>query len=264
MSTVQALQRGLEVLTAVAKSHEPIGVSEVGRLLDINKASVSRFLATLAELDFVEKDPKSGKYRIGAATLGLVPRKTFESELISRAQSHLEAIRDLTDETVGLYVRDGLDRVCIHSVESRQELRRNLRLGDRNRLTLGSTGRAFLAFMPSSEATSLVESIGLTKETPQTTVDYAKYIDELAEVRKRGAAMTISQTILGVSGLSLPVLDANGRALAVVSISGPSARWTLQRMEAVVDRCKDRTKQIATELGLGNAQQSAQSAVSAT
>ena len=94
------------------------------------------------------------------------------------------------------------------------------------------------------------EAIGLTQETPQTTVDYTAYMKELEEVRRRGAAMTISQTILGVSGLSLPVLDANNRALAVVSISGPSARWTLAQMEAVVDECKRRAQLIARELGL--------------
>lgn len=250
MSTIQALERGLQVLTAVARSPEPVGVSEVGRMLDINKASVSRFLATLATLRFVEKDPQSGKYRLGPAALGLVPRQTFESELISRAQKHLEAIRDLTDETVGLYIRDGLDRVCIHSVDSTQELRRNLKLGGRNRLTSGSTGRAFLAFMPSQEAQSLIQAIGLTQETPKTTVDYSAYMTELAQVRDQGAAMTISQTILGVSGLSLPVLDANNRAVAVVSISGPSARWTPNQMEAVVEECKRRALQIADELGM--------------
>jgi len=250
MKSVQTLARGLDVLTAVATSTQPIGVSDVSRVLDINKASVARFLATLAEKRFVERDQASGRYCLGPAALGLVPRQTFESELIARAQKYLEATRDLTTETVGLYLREGLDRVCVHSVESKQELRRSLRAGDRKRLTLGSTGRTFLAFMPSREAQSVIDVIGLTPETPQTTVDRAAFLAELADIRKRGAAMTFGQTILGVAGLSIPVLDANERAVAVVSISGPSGRWTPNQMDAVVEKCKHHGRLIAAELGL--------------
>lgn len=252
MKGVQTLERGLDVLTAVSASAEPVGVSEVSRMLSINKASVARFLATLAAKRFVERDPVSGKYRLGAAALRLVPRQTFESELIARAQKHLEAIRDLTAETVGLYIREGLDRVCVHSVESEQELRRSLRAGYRKRLTLGSTGRAFLAFMPRREALKVIDAIGLTQETPRTTVDRTAFLAELADIRRRGAAMTSGQTILGVSGLSIPVLDANGRAVAVVSVSGPSGRWTSIQMNAVVEECKDRAQLLALELGLTN------------
>lgn len=248
MQSIQTLDRGLDVLLEIASSPEPLGVNEVSRRLDVNKASVARFLATLARRRFVERDEQSGKYKVGPQSLTLVSRNTFQAELVSRAQRHMEELRDLTGETVGLYLREGLDRVCIHSVESNQELRRSLRVGDRKRLTLGSTGRVFLAFMPLDEARRLVDICGLTKLTPQTTVDEDKYFAELEEIRRRGAAMTVGQTIMRVSGLSVPVLDGNGTAVAVISVSGPSTRWTPAQMEAVLSRARGCGQAVARDL----------------
>ena len=53
---LQSVRRALRALELISE-HGELGVTELGRKLDVHKATASRLIATLAERGFVERDP---------------------------------------------------------------------------------------------------------------------------------------------------------------------------------------------------------------
>jgi len=104
------------------------------------------------------------------------------------ARPVLERLRDDSGESVQLYVRDGDERVCLVSLESRHELRTIVAEGARLPLAAGSAGR-------------------LLRGEP---VDGSW----VASVEERAP---------GVASVSAPVL-VGGAVVAAVGISGPVER----------------------------------------
>ena len=67
----QSLERGLAVL-ALFKSGQPLmGVSEIGRALDLSRSTAHRYVATLAALGYLQQDRESKRYRLGPRVLDL-------------------------------------------------------------------------------------------------------------------------------------------------------------------------------------------------
>ena len=107
------------------------------------------------------------------------------------ARPALERLSHVTGESVQLYVRRGDDRLCVAALESPNELRTIVPVGARLPLDRGSAG---------------------------------KVLGEDAAVLRRGWAESVAERAPGVASVSAPVIDAEGRVRAAVSVSGPIER----------------------------------------
>ncbi|MEL7154013.1 MAG: helix-turn-helix domain-containing protein [Pseudomonadota bacterium] len=79
MSTVD---KALGILDLFSESRPSIGLSEVARLLNKDKASVQRYLVALLKRGFLDQDPVSKLYHLGPAMhrLALVREQTYPIE----------------------------------------------------------------------------------------------------------------------------------------------------------------------------------------
>ena len=68
MSTVD---KALGVLALFSETRMSLGLSEAARLLDWDKATVQRYLASLEGQGFLEKDPLTRAYHLGPAVTRL-------------------------------------------------------------------------------------------------------------------------------------------------------------------------------------------------
>ena len=64
-------------------------------------------------------------------------------------------------------------------------------------------------------------------------------VDDAELIRSRGYATSIDELEVGLSAISAPVLDADGAAIAALSISGPTARLTAERIEELAPLLRD-------------------------
>lgn len=109
------------------------------------------------------------------------------------ARPALEALSHATGESVQLFVRRGDRRLCVAALESPNELRTIVPVGAWLPLDRGSAG---------------------------------KVLSEEAAVLRRGWAESVAEREPGVASVSAPVVDAEGRVRAAVSVSGPIQRTT--------------------------------------
>ena len=72
--------------------------------------------------------------------------------------------------------------------------------------------------------------MALPRETPRTITDRGRLEDELNEIRSLGYAVDDEEHALGLRCVAAPLFDELGRAVAAVSVSGPSARIPVDRL----------------------------------
>lgn len=250
MPQVRALQRGVEILFLLLDSERPLRVTDLARETGLPKPTVSRLLGTLAAGGYVLCDPASGLYSVGPEVSRRFVVARLDSPLHARIRDAMRTLRDRSGETVGLWVPVYPDRVCIEQIESHNGLRRVHEIGRRWPLTSGSSGRAYLAFTDDADVERALALRPLQRITPHTIVDRQEFYEALARVREDGYALAVSQTNLGMGGMSAPILGLDGRPIAMLGISGPEPRWGIDSMQAFAPVLLDVTRGLSKSLGV--------------
>ncbi len=247
--TIRTFDRGLDVLFAFGGDRTELGVTDISRRLGLNKATVSRLLRTLARKGVVAENPQTRKYRLTFRLLEIVTNQLQLIDVRTKSLSYVRRLRDVTEETAGLYVASGFDRTCIALEESPLEVRRTTLLGRARPITSGTTGRVLLAYRPPEEVLGILAAQPPPALTPFSIIDSQAFLIALARVREQGYAVGVDQTTIGISGVAAPVFDHTGRVVAALSVSGPSHRWTMERMLAFAASICAAGLELSRELG---------------
>jgi IclR family acetate operon transcriptional repressor len=226
---MQGIERGLQVLEAVA-DHQPVGVGELSRVLGVSKSSVQRNLQGLAAAGWIR--PVVGEYTrwtLTARALTVGQRGSSEGRLREIALEPMRDLRELTNETITLQVREGAAMVVIERVDSHQAVRTVAQLGAISPLPVTSGGLSVMARLPTDEQHRLlVEPV--EQLTPHTITDPDHIRSQLAAAVETGYAVNLAQNRNGVCAVGTAIMDATGhRPLAGLGISIPASRFDEQR-----------------------------------
>jgi len=214
----QSATRVLCVLESVAR-HQPIGVSELARLLGEDKSAVQRAIMTLADEGWIAAAPgATTRWQVTARILAVAHVGHLRHDLRQRARGRLEALRDESGETVLLTVPDTGRFVVIDAVESRQVLRTVPHLGLAVPARGSATGRAILPYMTGSQRHEFLSA-----------ADDAKLQKEFAATRERGYSVSVGDVAEGSTNIAAPVFELDGHAAAAVVVSAPSERLAPDR-----------------------------------
>jgi IclR family acetate operon transcriptional repressor len=228
---VHALVRGLDVLTTVIDSDEPISLATVAKRTGLNRATAYRMLTTLVEAGYLSFDPDEPVYSPGPLTLRYLRGSRLEGALRHRVLPLLNGLAEQSQETVSLMMATWPDLVCIAVVLSPHPVRRHRSVGDVSDMTNSGTGRAYLAYAPEGDIEALLALRPLRPFASGATYTRDMLVDRLADVRDSGYAMAVSETVEGMNGLVAPLFtQLNSRPVAVISVSGPDSRWSSDAM----------------------------------
>jgi IclR family acetate operon transcriptional repressor len=219
---LQSVNRALRALELIAEAGE-LGVSELGRRLDVHKATASRLVATLAERGMVERDPLTEKYRLGFGLIRLAGAAMASMDLVRTARPILEDLADRTRETVNLGVLSGDAVVYIDQVTGTRSIVAVSWVGRRTPLHATSNGKMLLASLDDRERDRLLAG-KLDRTTPATITDPGKLRIQLGEFRARGYATTMEELEEGLNAVAAPIRRADGEVVAALSVSGPAFR----------------------------------------
>jgi IclR family transcriptional regulator, acetate operon repressor len=247
--TLEGLERALDVLMLfTSPGTRSLGVSEIARALDLPKAVVHRILTTLCSRDFLELDAATRRYTLGPSWLVMGSTYAQRVDVRDLAREALVRLSKRTNETTTLSIRHGYHRVYLDQVTPPREVIMSVQVGARFPLHAGSSSKSFLAFLPSEEQADYLESVDLVALTEQTVVDKSLIRDELRIIRERGYAVSFGERQQGAGAVAAPLLDVDGRPVAVVSVCGPAARIQ-GRVQELADELLEETRGLSARLG---------------
>ena len=243
----QAVHRVLRILLCWNEYQPTLTLTEVAKQNGLTLPTAHRMIKALQDEDFLVQDSTSGKYSLGPAVTELarvVLQRGEQDELPIVSLPHLERMRAISGETVGLHLPMADSRTCVAELVSREAIRTATGVGRSYPLPRGAAGKILVAW--SAERLAMAQK--------RSDDDSKELTKELARVVRQGYAVSQGETIPGARAIALPVFASGGIVVAAINVTGPAHRWTKDRMLAVLPELSEEVAQIATQLGYRPAQ----------
>ncbi|MFM2261495.1 MAG: hypothetical protein RI959_171, partial [Pseudomonadota bacterium] len=125
-------------------------------------------------------------------------------------------------------------------------------MGSDARLSCSSSGWAWLATLKDDEALALVAQQGIGQPVdfgPAAPTTLQAVLEAVHTSRQNGYSITTDTYSLGLSAMSAPVRFAEQPAIGVVTIAGPTVRFTPERMQALAADLLATASQLAVASG---------------
>lgn len=248
-NSVYALRRGLSILDTFSGRHGDLGVNEIARIVGMHKSTVSRLCATLENAGYLERDPTSNRFRLGARIYQLAGSASPTTDVRAVARPVMQQLVETSRETATLGAREGGEIVTIDVVEGLNHMRMATRVGMRTQVHASAVAKAILAWMPEADVDAMLKDWPMVRLTPNTITDAADLKSRLHEVRKLGYASDMEELEIGLRCVAAPIRDLHGRVVAGVSISGPRHQMTEEAMRRFGKLVREAGETISARLG---------------
>ncbi len=222
--TIRSVEKVIDILELLAREGHGLALGEIARRLDLNPSTAHHLIATLKQRGLVAQDERTKVYRIGYRLVALVGTFLSSTDLYPAGIGPVEELRDLSGETSYLSVFQAQDVAAIISLVGMNPVQaRRIYRPDKSKLHSTATGKLLLAYMPPERAAALIAASELTPFTPNTIVDPARLLEELAEIRAQGYSRDREEDYVGLECVAVPVFSGSGECVAAVSVSYPVA-----------------------------------------
>ncbi len=200
----KTIDKALRILTELGV-RQPATAAELAGRCGLNRTVAQRLLLTLRQRDFVFKDEQG--YRLSPFLAKLAD--TVQPRLRSASRETMRELADQTGKTVALYVLDGESAVVLQEARGGPAAGVRVRheVGARAPLRESAGGLALLAFGGGPG--------GPGGSDPAAASD-------LEGIAAAGHALTGPPVHPGVVAIAVPVLGADGRAVASQAMLAPS------------------------------------------
>lgn len=228
---ISSVDHALRIATML-QLEGPLTVSQVAERLDVARSTAHRLLAMLVYRDFaVQTDQRA--YRAGPVLELAAHSQSTTSRLRSVALPHMAELVEVVGESANLIVRTGDTARFVASVECSHALR----VGDREGMVFPAqrlTGGLVLLADLSREQVESLYAAERYADRLDDRPDLGRLHRELAKIRANGFALNEGRAERGVVAVGRPVRDADGDAVAGLSLSMPSVRYDRRRLPSWV------------------------------
>lgn len=222
---MQALQRIMAILEVVAARADATA-SVVAEETGLSLSTAARLLNQLTQEHVLTRTHDRG-FAVGLRIVQIARAGSDRFDLRALALPVLEDLRDRTEETTGLHVRVGNQRICIEVAPSRHAVSRVVPVGLALPLPGSATGEILLSGVSQEALGPLVDDL--------SSREFDELVERLEKVRRRGWALVSEVFAVGVTGIAAPVMDASGDVVACLSCSGPTQRFAPKVAQGQVD-----------------------------
>jgi DNA-binding IclR family transcriptional regulator len=247
--SIQSIERAAAILRLLSGRSRRLGVGELAGELGLPKGTVHGILRTLQNVGFVEQDPESGKYRLGAALLHMGSSYLDGNELRTRALNWADSLAARANESVRIGTLHEGRALVVHHVFRPDNSRQALEVGVLLPGHATALGKVLLAHNP--YATDELIAAGLNAFTPRTVTDPDALRGELDEVRVRGWASDLEELVEGEVSLAAPIQDRRGATVGAIGISGPIERLSegAEPRSDLISYVRETARSVSRDLG---------------
>jgi IclR family transcriptional regulator, KDG regulon repressor len=214
----------LEHFVDAGTTRRSVAFADLARALPFARTTVHRILYSLEKLGYVEKDAFKSHYHLAAKFFDLTGPAVHFRRLQSVAKEVMQNLLLRFGETVNLGILEENQVTYLDVLQSPSALRIAAVPGERNPVHCTALGKVMLAFLPENEVQQVLQNNPMIRRTSKTITQKKHFLEHLALVREQAVALDLEENLNGVICAAAPIFDQTGRAVAGLSISGPSSR----------------------------------------
>lgn len=241
-SGVQTLVRGLAVIDAIAAGHHDL--RSIGQYIGASRSTTHRLISALIQERYLRQIASRG-YSLGSKLIELGSLSLNRYPLLIAARPFLDALAELTQDTVHLGIREQGDVLYIDKISGTRGLEMRSRVG--HRMPLFSTGIGKALMLDAS-----VAEWRHYYNLHNPDADSGSFIRTMKHYVSRGYTYDLEENELTIRCVAAPVHDAGNRVVAAVSVASITPYMPESRMSALSIIVKSHADSISTELGWNN------------
>jgi DNA-binding IclR family transcriptional regulator len=247
--TIQSIERAAAILRLLSGRTRRLGVVDLAGELGLPKGTVHGLLRTLQHVGFVEQDPETGKYQLGAALLHMGSSYLDGNELRTRALNWSDSLASRTHESVRIGTLHEGQVLIVHHVFRPDDSLQTLDVGSLLPAHATALGKILLAYHPYAAAE--ITKAGLAAYTDATITDPERLERELVRVRERGWASDVGELHHGQVSCAAPIIDRRGATVGAMGIFGPPERLLAARQPRgdLLAHVREAARAVSRELG---------------
>ena len=213
----KSLEKGLKILSLFNGETPAITQTEIARTLDLNMTSTYRYINTLVEMGYLEKDTKTREIRPSILC-------TLFCTNLMRATDHIRMIKEVVDRIHGEHnisidvvfaVDDTMVRIYHRTAE--ETLTYSMPNSSHNCLHNTALGKAYLSSLPDDQIAEKIDSMALVTKTEKTIVKKADLLAELKKIKDRQFAMNVEEFLPGLIAIGAPLYEPiSGKGVGAV------------------------------------------------
>jgi DNA-binding IclR family transcriptional regulator len=219
---IRSVVRAGQILRELGAGAPRLGVTELSERLGLAKATVYGLLRALEHEDLVERDPETGKYRLGAAVLQLGNAFLDGNELRTRSLLWADSLAERVVEAVRVGVLVGWNVVIVHHVFRPDDSVQMPEVGAAIPWHASALGKAIVANLDATHREALLRD-DLPTLTGWTVTDPGELTSALEQVARRGVAIEDQEAVVGEAEIAAAVFGREGPVGAIGAV-GPAER----------------------------------------
>ncbi|WP_448608760.1 IclR family transcriptional regulator domain-containing protein [Geodermatophilus sp. URMC 60] len=225
---VEALARGLDILTGFGADHRTMTLSEAAAAAGLARPTARRLLLTLEELGFVRS--AGGTFQLTPKVLTLGTAYVGALNLWDMAEPHLKALVARTGESSSMSQLDGSDITYVARVAVPKLITLRVDIGTRFPAALTSQGKVLLAALEPDRVEAVLAQPSRSGLPRSVDPPLEQLQAELEEVRARGWALADEELAPGVRSVAVPVRDRTGSVRAAMNVTVHAAETSTERL----------------------------------
>lgn len=248
--TIASVIKAIEVIEYIAYSGEEMGVTEISKGLNYGVSATYHMLNTLKKCNIIEQNHTTKKFKL-SLKLWQIGLLAYDQNHISvTIKPYLKKLKDITGETANLTIMENDKIVYIAQEESEKLVKMFTETGATAPLHCTAGGKVLLAYKSKKIQRLILDRIELNSYTDKTIVSKEELVIEMDQIKKDGYGFDNEEREVGVSCIGAPIFDLSGNAIACITISGPTARFTPENknkwLDSILKVSKQATKHLKT------------------
>lgn len=212
--TTPALDKGLDILELFASTSEELTKREVARRLGRSVSEIFRMLVCLEQRGYLAQTPEEDRLRLTLKLFRLAQEHPPVRRLTEKALPVMHELAHHTNQSCHLGVLDGAEVVIVAQVDAPTSTGFYVKAGSHVDLMEAATGHVILAHQRPEIRRRAVES---WRHASQQAIP--EDLDtHLQRIRRKGYEERPSYQVAGVTNISYPILDAQGFAIAALTV----------------------------------------------
>jgi DNA-binding IclR family transcriptional regulator len=247
----ERLQRILDVLAHVVRHPEGRTLTEIQRALSLPVSSTHDILRAMTDAGFLAVS-EDRRWNVGPRLVTLSFAVVDSMGIARIARPYLIQLVDAVEHDVYLAHRIGRKVVYVDRIPGLHPVTVDIKLGRPLFLHSTAVGKLYAAF-DDEVREDLWSREHLPRPTPSTITRRSDLETELRKIRDFGVSLSLGESIEGITGLAVPVIDGH-RILAAVHVSALSGQMPEDRIPGVLDEMRATCRRIESALGVSDSQ----------
>ncbi|WP_066174885.1 IclR family transcriptional regulator [Bacillus marinisedimentorum] len=247
-NSIRALDRAFDIIESFSFKEPLLTLVEIAEKTGLANATVHRSLKTMIDRGYIEKDSKTGKFKLGMEFVRVGGVVVQSTDVVSIATPFLEKLAKTTELNTNLSVYDRGKALCLINIESFHRFGHEIKVGQRLPIYAGALSKAIFAALPEQEIEKII-SQDLELFTPNTIAEKEVLLNELNIIKERGYSVSKGELSLGVKAFAKPLFNYEHKMVGGIAISGPDYFIKEEMEENLLNELNNTADEISKELG---------------